>query len=163
ALDPVFAWTLDGTITFWGGGARRLYGYSAREAIGSRVQDLLQIELPEALADVEDMSDEFRHVGRDGRVHIVQSRMRRVAHGSDPPVIVQSTRDITDKREAETRLEIVLSTANDALVSFDRRWNFTYVNESGALRFGDSVEGLLGQNIWTRFPELVGGTLYRVL
>jgi PAS domain S-box-containing protein len=170
ALDPVFAWTLDGTITFWGGGARRLYGYSVREAIGQRVQDLLQIDLPETLEAVDDIGDaertwsgEFRHVDRDGRVHIVQSRMRRVQHGNDPPVIVQSTRDITDRREAETRLEIVLSTAKDALASFDRRWNFTYLNESGALRFGASSAELLGQNIWSRFPELVGGTFYRVL
>lgn len=163
ALDPVFAWTLDGTITFWGGGARRLYGYTAREAVGQRVQDLLQIDLPEMLDDVKNTGGEFRHIDRDGRVHIVQSRMRRVQHGNDPPVIVQSTRDITDRREAETRLEIVLSTAKDALASFDRRWNFTYLNESAALRFGDSSVELLGQNIWNRFPELVGGTFYRVL
>ncbi|HYM26106.1 MAG TPA: PAS domain S-box protein, partial [Vicinamibacterales bacterium] len=35
--DAIFATTLDGTIVSWNGGAERLYGYSAEEAIGKPV------------------------------------------------------------------------------------------------------------------------------
>jgi PAS domain S-box-containing protein len=170
ALDPVFAWTFDGTIVFWGGGARRLYGYSAREAVGRRVQDLLRVDWPESFGDLLDTlrtgnawSGEVRHIGRDGRVRIVQSRMTRVQHENDPAVIVESTRDITDRRAAETRLELVLATAGDALVSFDRHWHFTYLNEAAARAFGESSQTLLGQSVWERYPELVGSPYYRAL
>ena len=54
--DAIFAQTLDGTILSWNRGAERMYGYSAEEAIGMSVADLvppdLRVEADEFLATV---------------------------------------------------------------------------------------------------------------
>lgn len=61
--DAIVGTTSDGIITTWNGGAERLFGYTAAEAISQPVSILfpedLQTEAPRIL----------KHLGAGGRVH----------------------------------------------------------------------------------------------
>ena len=41
----------------------------------------------------------------------------------------------------------------DGLMSFDRDWNFTYINEAAASISGHAPEDFIGRNLLTSFPE----------
>lgn len=58
------------------------------------------------------------------------------------------------------RLEGILESIGDHLVTYDREWRYTYINSSGARLLGKSVEELLGRSIWDVFPDAVGGAYY---
>ncbi len=68
-------------------------------------------------------------------------------------------RDITSRKRAELlrdasarQLHEVLETTFDAVVSFNRDWNYTYLNRRAKDLL--SVKGdLLGKNLWKEFPE----------
>ena len=50
--DAIIGKTLDGVITSWNGGACRLYGYSAEEAIGKPVAFLVPPDRPDELPEI---------------------------------------------------------------------------------------------------------------
>jgi PAS domain S-box-containing protein len=50
----------------------------------------------------------------------------------------------------------VLERVSDAFVALDNQWRYTYVNRQAAELFGTDPEHLLGQHIWTVYPEGIG-------
>jgi PAS domain S-box-containing protein len=81
-LAPVAAIVreLDGTITYWSGGAEALYGWTKEEALGHRSHELLQTVFPQSLDTIvaaltkgRKWSGELQHHTKDGRSIIVQS------------------------------------------------------------------------------------------
>jgi len=54
----------------------------------------------------------------------------------------------------------VMNDAPTALLLFDKRWQYQYVNRAAAEQLGTTVEALLGNNIWEVFPESVGGPFW---
>ena len=97
SYEPMFAWQLDGAIEFWNAGAERLYGFSADEAVGRMGHALLQTRFPGDLPDFltqlrkeRRWSGELRHICKDGREVIVDSRMQLV--GSE--TVLEANRDI---------------------------------------------------------------------
>ena len=50
--DAIIGKTLDGTIVSWNGGAERMYGYSAAEAIGMSIGILVPREAAEELGPI---------------------------------------------------------------------------------------------------------------
>lgn len=66
-------------------------------------------------------------------------------------------------RVTERRLEAVLDTINDHLVSYDLQWRYTYVNDRAAGVLGRPKEELLGRCIWNLFPDAVGNQYYNEL
>jgi PAS domain S-box-containing protein len=108
--DAILMWKLGGTITYWSRGAERLYGWTREEAIGGRSHDLLQTSAPAPMSEIEALiekdgqwSGELVHTARDGRKAVVESRQVRVCHG-DEQYVLQTDRDIADRKEAETAL-----------------------------------------------------------
>ena len=57
---------------------------------------------------------------------------------------------------ADQRLSVMLGNLDDAFVTVDAQWRFTFVNDEGVRRIGTPRESLLGRNIWEVFPETVG-------
>jgi PAS domain S-box-containing protein len=85
--EPIFAWRLDGPIEFWNAGAERLYGFSPDEAVGRSSHALLETKFPIDFAELRShWSGELRHVCKDGREVIVDSRMQ----------LLEVNRDVTD-------------------------------------------------------------------
>ena len=98
SYEPMFAWRLDGPIEFWNAGAERLYGFPPSEAVGQSSHALLQTQFPSTFDEVRSLlgrerywSGELRHVCKDGREVIVDSRMQLV--GDD--TVLEVNRDVT--------------------------------------------------------------------
>ena len=83
SYEPMLAWRLNGPIEFWKLGAERLYGFSPDEAIGRSSHARLQTKFPIDFAEMRAQllnkrrwSGELRHLCKDGREVIVDSRMQ---------------------------------------------------------------------------------------
>ena len=97
--EAMFAWRLDGAIEFWNRGAQRLYGFSSDEAVGQNSHALLQTKFPCEFAELRAQlrnehhwSGELRHVCKDGRELIVDSRMQLVGDQT----VLEANRDVTE-------------------------------------------------------------------
>ena len=63
------------------------------------------------------------------------------------------------KREAQKEqrnVSRILGSIDDAFVALDARWVYTLVNDEAARIIGKRREELIGQHLWTLFPQLVG-------
>lgn len=111
--DAVIIQSLNGTITSWNGGAERLYGYPAEEAIGQPAamldpatgtaqQDRL---LRNVLAGVPVTRLDAERVRKDGGMIVVSEAISPV-RGTDGRIVAIAVvaRDITERRHYEERL-----------------------------------------------------------
>jgi two-component system CheB/CheR fusion protein len=83
ARDPIFIWDFDGGVLEWNGGCEVLYGYSASEAVGKNLGELLKTAV--AGSSLESMratllrdkmwSGELVQTSKAGRTIRVQSRL----------------------------------------------------------------------------------------
>src|SRR5262245_22698858 len=110
--DAIIVWEFPGTIVTWNRGAEQLYGFSREEAIGRRSHDLLQTEHPtptevfEALIERQlTWSGELTQTTRDGRVVIVESRPVLMRQADGRRLVLETNRDITDRKRAEEALQ----------------------------------------------------------
>ena len=111
AADAIYSYSLDGTVTSWNPGAERLYGYSAREMVGS---EITRISPPDRPADAAAIIEKVREGGR-----LENYEAARVAKGGravqvaltvspvrdDTGRIVEAAvtaRDISEKKRIET-------------------------------------------------------------
>ena len=100
-----------GVVCFWSAGAQRLYGYTAEEAVGRDLRDLVMAESGRAMASAhgaavragETIEDEAEARDKHGRVFPVDVRIRPVppAAGLGPGLVVTVSADISVRREAE--------------------------------------------------------------
>jgi PAS domain S-box-containing protein len=111
AHDAIIIWDRDGRIRYWNRGAEESYGWTAEEAIGQRVNDLLATQFPvvpleQIQAEVNRVghwSGELLHRRKDGSIGIAESRWARERPGSHGRT-VEICRDVTARRQA-TELE----------------------------------------------------------
>ena len=103
---------LDDRITRWNAGCRRLYGFTAEEALGRVSYDLLRTRFPQPLETIRATlmetgrwKGELVHQPADGREVVVASEwlLGRDAAGR-PATILEATTDITDRKRAEDAL-----------------------------------------------------------
>jgi PAS domain S-box-containing protein len=136
--DGIFVRRMDGTITSWGSGAERLYGYTKGEAIGRTVQALLRTrysmppgEIEAQLEMTNQWTGELVHTAKDGREVIVESRWRatRDERGGIAELL-ESNVDVTARKRAEEALR----RANAELSEADRRKNEFLATLSHELR-----------------------------
>jgi len=100
----------DRVITFWNRGAELLYGWTASEAIGQRIDELLYQDQAhfETVAGAVETSGQFRgevhQVAKDGRRLVVSARANVIQRDGDSPrsvLIIQS--DITEHKKLESQ------------------------------------------------------------
>jgi PAS domain S-box-containing protein len=126
SYEPMLAWSLDGPIEFWNAGAERLYGYPANEAVGRSSHALLQtkfpVELPDLVLQLQKegyWSGELRHVCRDGREVVVDSRMQLLGDGA----VLEVNRDVTDIKALTARQTGLVSELSAAAAKFEAVFN----------------------------------------
>jgi PAS domain S-box-containing protein len=78
-------------------------------------------------------------------------------------VALQTARLFESRRKAEEQLreshqktKRMLESITDGFVAFDRAWCITYVNDIGAEFLQRNSEELIGKNLWTEYPDIVG-------
>ncbi|MGJ7440328.1 diguanylate cyclase domain-containing protein [Aquipuribacter sp. MA13-6] len=110
ATDAIFVEDLDGRAVYWNHGAELVYGWSAQEAVGRRVDELItrdRDQIAAAMAVVRERgewSGELRCTGRTSSARLVQSRwtLLRNPDGSPKGVLAVNT-DVTEQRATEAR------------------------------------------------------------
>ncbi len=108
SFDAIVLWRLDGGAELWNHGAEETYGFTAIEAAGRVVHELLHTEFPVPWAEIE---TQLRETGRwegelhqrtkDGRTIIVAARQRLVRGPDGIARVLETDRDVTDRRRAE--------------------------------------------------------------
>jgi PAS domain S-box-containing protein len=108
AQDAILVRDLDHTITYWNKSAERLYGWSAEEAIGRSVMDLLYRETDSFVAahchtlDFGEWVGEMNQIDKFGRDLTIEGRWTLVRNESGAPVSVFAINtDITEYRKLE--------------------------------------------------------------
>jgi PAS domain S-box-containing protein len=126
SYEPMLAWDIDGPIEFWNAGAERLYGFTSNEAIGRSSHALLMtkfpiefIELRSQLQTQSYWSGELRHVCKDGREVIVDSRMQLLGDGT----VLEVNRDVTEVRALAIQQETLMLDLSAAAAKFKAIFN----------------------------------------
>jgi two-component system cell cycle sensor histidine kinase/response regulator CckA len=98
-------------ITFWNDGAEHLYGWSASEAVGRRLGDLMFAEstdrgaLVEKLVSTGEYHGEIKHRCKDGREVIVDSRTTLIRNDDGTPrAVLGINSDVTEQKNLEMQL-----------------------------------------------------------
>jgi PAS domain S-box-containing protein len=111
AHDAILIWEFPRTIVYWNRGAEQLYGFSRKEAIGRSSHELLHTEHPRTMTGFEEALErdgewtgELTHTTRDGRKIIVESRSVLMSETDGRRLVLETNRDITDRKRAEAEL-----------------------------------------------------------
>jgi len=110
--DTVFVMDMEGAIQYWNRGAEGRYGWTAEEAVGKAVHDLLKTAYPVPQEQIKAelirtgrWEGELVHARRDGTPVIVASRwaLQRDPRGT-PVAILETNNDITERKRGEEAL-----------------------------------------------------------
>ena len=128
SYEPMLVWTLHGPIAVWNAGAERLYGFASNEAVGRGSHALLQTKFPIEVTDLVSRlrnqrywSGELRHICKDGREVIVDSRMQLL--GND--IVLEVNRDVTELKALAARQEKLAQDLSAAAIKFEAIFNQT--------------------------------------
>ncbi len=162
ALDGVVTIDAGGIIREWNNAAQRSFGYSAAEAIG---RDLSELIVPPARSDrhksdvgrlaasgdpasVLDHRREVTGIDAQGRRFPLEVAVTRIRE--DPPMFTAFCHDISKRRRQQAEVEslaaIVRSSA-DAIVSLDLEGVVTAWNQGAEQLYGYSAEEAVGASL----------------
>jgi PAS domain S-box-containing protein len=168
ADDAIISKTLDGIITSWNEGARRIFGYEAEEVIGKSVTILIpeghRDEEPAILARLR-AGQRIEHyetvrMRKDGRLIDISLTVSPIK-GPDGKVVGASkiARDVTEQRqarraldEATDRLKLALDAARLGDWSWNAKTDITTMSEAAAGIFGIPPGP---QMTWTQMRQLL--------
>ncbi|MBO0716981.1 MAG: PAS domain S-box protein [Rhizobiales bacterium] len=166
SYEPMFVWRLNGPIEFWNTGAERLYGFAPEEAIGHSSHALLQTKFPiefsewiRQLQNERYRSGELRHICKDGRKVIVESRQQLLTDGT----VIEVNRDVTERKQIEADLRdtqqqlmflaSIVQSSDDAIVSKNLDGIITSWNKGAERVFGYTTQESVGQPITIVIPQ----------
>ncbi len=150
-----------------------MLGYDPEDGFGSRELWLERLHPEDRAAVAEKIASVVAHQQVDYRY---EARMRQadgtyrwiavigkaLSRGPDGKVqrLVGVRLDIDERKRAEQERLSIFERITDAFVALDRALCYTYVNPAAAALLGRSAQDLIGQHVWTLFPELVGHPTY---
>jgi PAS domain S-box-containing protein len=160
----------EGRIITWNKGAERLKGWKAEEIIGqpytvlhppeSRARNAPNRELAIA-AETGRFEEEAVRMRKDGSVFAAHVSLfpLRDEHG-EVTGFVKLTRDISDRSragrailEARRRMEGIVQSAMDAIITIDESQRVVLFNPAAEKVFGYSADKVLGQPVTILIPE----------
>lgn len=167
--DAVLARNLDDVITYWNGGAERLYGYSAKEAIGQRSRELLQTVFSPPLAQIMQIlavdkywAGQLVHKTKGGKEVIVFSQWSAEMREGEAYRYLETNTNITDRVKTERELHqvqesyrlLVENSTDFAIITTDVLGNIQTWNAGAENILGLSDEEAVGHHISEIFtPE----------
>jgi PAS domain S-box-containing protein len=167
--DAIIGKSLDGIILSWNSGAEKIYGYTAREAVGQHVSILVP---PAHVDDIDHLLEKF---GRGEPVlHYETVRMKKDGNpievsltlspikDRDGRLVGASTiaRDITERKKAEETIRLanaynrsLIEASLDPLVTISPDGKITDVNDATVQVTGYAREDLIGTDFSRYFTE----------
>ncbi|CAN1210612.1 histidine kinase [Tumidithrix helvetica PCC 7403] len=159
--DAIMTKTLDGIITSWNSAAEKIFGYTAREAIGQPMAMLIppdrKEEEPQILAKIArgDRIENFEteRVRKDGKRIYVSATISPVRDFEGKIILASKiARDITDRRASEERLsetlmlqKAILDSANFAIISTDLQGTIRSFNLAAENMLGYAASEVVGK------------------
>ena len=171
ASDAIITADANGDIATWNDAAARMFGHSAEKAIGRS----LTLVVPERFRDAHRAG--MARVVATGDTKIIGSTVEIFGlhkDGTEFPIELSLStwtagearyfsgiiRDITERVEmarqiehSQHRLEAILSSANDAIVSIDHEGEVLLWNTHAEALFGYTEEEMLGEQLTAVIPE----------
>jgi len=174
----VIEWSsADYRIVRWSDEATKVFGWTAEETVGRRIDELNWV-YAEDWPLVEQVMAEMlsgnsprnvnknRNVRKDGSVIHCEWYNSTLHHSDGKFSVLSLVLDVTERKRAEEALERskqrlaeVLDSIEDDFYALDRDWTFTFASEHFTSRIGKRPEDFLGHNIWEMFPKHLG-TVY---
>jgi protein-histidine pros-kinase len=150
----------DKRVTFWNREAETVYGYSAEEAEGQVIYELLDSEYPDSVDAVGDAllqagqwEGVLRQTRKDGQVIAVSSRQAlQCDERGRPTAIIELNSDITERIRAEDNFRGLLDSAPDAMVIVNGQGEIQFGNTQTSELFGYQRDELLGQPVEMLVP-----------
>ena len=106
--DAMVVRGLDHVIQYWNRGAESIYGWSAAEAVGASIRDLLYDDAADfdaatlTVMETGEWSGDIRQQTRDGRTIVAECRWSLVLDDEGvPEAIFAVNSDVTDRRQAD--------------------------------------------------------------
>ena len=141
--DAIMVRDSEDRISFWNSAAETMYGWTKEEALGRNLHDLLKTWFPEPQEKITadllqdgHWAGELWHTRRDDTTIVVASRW--VLERAEPPRILETNTDVSERRRSEEELRESLRELADlkfaldesSIVAFtDQRGRITYVND----------------------------------
>jgi PAS domain S-box-containing protein len=160
--DTVFVMDLEGVIKYWNRGAEECYGWTAEQAVGRVVHELLETVFPVPLEQIKAevtrtgrWEGELVHTKKDGTQVVVASRwsLQRAKQGT-PVAILETNNDITERKragealhESERKYRELVEHANSIILRWTHDGRITFLNEFGLKFFGYSAEEIIGRDV----------------
>jgi PAS domain S-box-containing protein len=161
--DAIVTKTLDGIITSWNAGAERLFGYSARDAIG---QSILLIVPPDRQQEEQEILQKLRRGERikhfetkrrakDGRLLDISASISPVRDDRGQLVgAAKVARDLTDSkraaataRAAQEQLRLITDTFPALIADIDDQFHYRVNNRAYEVWFGLPREQIVGRHV----------------
>jgi PAS domain S-box-containing protein len=167
AEDAIITKDLDGIVTSWNPGAKRMFGYTDEEMVGKPISILIppdhldeEPQILERLRQGQRIEHyETQRARKDGRIIDVSLTISPVKDRIGRLIAASNlTRDITDQKRFEKAerdqvfLASIVSSAQDAIISKDLQGIVTSWNQSAEKIFGYSADEMIGQPIAKLIP-----------
>jgi len=163
--DAIISKDLNGVISSWNEGARRIFGYEAGEIVGQSILRLIPVELHHEedfiLAKIRSGQRiehfESTRVRKNGEKFPISVTISPIKDDSGRIVGASKiARDISDRRQADEsrfRLAAIVDSADDAIISKDLNGIISSWNKGARRLFGYEPEEIIGQSILRLIPE----------
>lgn len=160
----------DGTVRYWNDTSESLYGYSAEEAVGRNLLDLVvppelratvasQIERAATTGETASAAELWLKRKDESRVAVLSSPVVIDMPGGDP-ALFRLDLDLTPlkraeerMRDSEARLAGVIASAMDAVISIDESGRIVVFNSAAEAMFGYRSFEMLGRELDILLPE----------
>ena len=111
ATDAIIVCNLNREVLFWNKGAETTYGWSASEAVGRGIQELLKIDAESTMKCITELlgrgewSGQVKHGRKDAREVIVDCRwtLARDCGDRKPKAILMVSTDVTEAKKLESQ------------------------------------------------------------
>ena len=164
--DAIVGKSLDGIIRSWNHGAEHIFGYRAEEAIGRHISLIIpeerRAEEDEILARIA-RGETISHLetvrrGNHGRLLHISLTVSPIPDAAGRIIGASKiARDLTSHREAQARLEAIVNSAMDAVISVDEKQNIVLFNRAAEQVFGVQRRQALGQPLDQFIPARFRG------
>lgn len=176
----VQGYAMDGTTQYWNSASEKLYGYSAEEAIG---RSLLELIIPPEMRDrvrqdIQHMAEtgqpipaaELSLMRKDGSRVPVYSSHAIISIQGHPRELFCLDVDLTERKRAEQGVAYqakLLASVNDAIVGSDSDFRLNAWNASAESTYGWKAEEVLARNglevLQTEWPQADAELMRRMI